>query len=313
LIVTGEKPMDEAPLIAGCRERRSPPAARFRGVVLALGLAAVSLLPAETRGGEAGFASVAQDPGGLDHLLAACAVYCGKLSAAVLDFICEERIEEEIYDYNRGGGIGFFSSSLQRNTERNRYLYDYQMVRWEGTVRESRTLLQENRRKTNEARAPLKTKRFYSYRSVYGPVGFFGRDRQPLFDYELGSRAKVGDVWTRVIDIKPKDGRVNLPSGKAWVSEDGGRIVKLEMDAASLEGYEKVMNTYDLNRVTPRFKTEHLYEVEKNGLLFPSRTVFRESLRTPGGRRIQVSRTEISYVNYRFFTVQTQETIRKEP
>ncbi len=276
-------------------------------------MAAVSLLPARARGGEEGFATVAPNPDELDQILSACAAYCGRLSAAVLDFICEERIEEEIYAYGLDRSLDYSFASIRRKTERNAYIYDYQLIRRDGKVRENRTLLEENGRKTQEPQARLKTKRFFSYRSVFGPVGFFGRDRQLLFDYALAGQAKVKGFQTWVIEVKPKAGNRDLPSGRAWVNRDDGRIVKLEMDASSLEGYEKVMKMYDLDNVIPQFKTEHLYEVEKNGLFFPSRTAFRESVRTARGRRIQMSKTEIAFVHYRFFTVETQETLRKRP
>jgi hypothetical protein len=255
--------------------------------------------------------SVSPAAGELERALAAGAAYCRKLSAAVLDFVCEERIAEEIYEYFGEASLDFSYASLKKRTEKNDYLYDYQMIRTPAGLREDRTLLEENGRTTRQPHARLKTKRFFSYQSIYGPIGFFAGDRQPLFDYALGGRSTMNGIPVRIVEVKPKSGRTDLPSGKAWIDLDSGRILKIERDAESLEGYGAVVRSYDADALTPRFVTEHFYETEKNGILFPSKTVFRESFRTKAGRRFQAGRIEITFANYRFFTVQTEERIIK--
>jgi len=254
---------------------------------------------------------VSGNPKELDRILASCAAYCDRLSAAVLDFVCEEKIDEEIYEYYMDPGRDYISATLKKRTEKNAFLYDYQMIRTTAGIREDRTLLEDNGRKTREAHAALKTKRFFSYQSIYGPIGFFARDRQSLFDYALAGRDTYNgaDVW--VVEVKPKGGLGNLPSGKAWVGPDSGQILKIERDAESLEGYGQVLRTYDLTKVKPQFITEHYYETAKNGILFPSKTTFRESIRGQSGRRFQISKTEIAFAKYRFFTVQIEASVIK--
>jgi TonB family protein len=251
--------------------------------------------------------------GELGMVLASCADYCRALSGAALDFVCEERIAEEIYDYRLTYGTDLASdipSGLQRQVRKNGLLYDYQLVQGPAGIRENRTLLEENGQKKAEKNAPLKTRRFYSYRSVYGPAGLFGRDRWPLFDYRLAGRETLAGRKALVIEVTPKPS-VDQPVtyGKAWVDQESRRILKIEIAAKALVGYERLREASDLSETRPLFTTVHYYETEKNGLMFPSRTVFREAYMTPSGRRVQKSKTEITFSNYRFFTVSVETEI----
>ena len=46
------------------------------------------------------------------------------------------------------------------------------MIKKGKDIKESRILIEENGEERYEKNAPLKTKRFYSLKSVFGPVGF---------------------------------------------------------------------------------------------------------------------------------------------
>ncbi len=248
--------------------------------------------------------------GELGNVLAACADYCQRLSEAALDFVCEERIAEELYDYRLTYRTDFYvdvPSGIVRRVHKNNLLYDFQLVQGPEGIRENRTLLEENGEKKNEKNSPLKTRRFYSYRSVYGPVSLLSRDRWPLFDYKLAGRDTVAGRKALVIEVTPKP-EVTQPVtfGKAWVDQATRQILRIEIDAKALAGFDKVAQASDLNETRPLFTTVHYYETEKNGLMFPSRTVFRESYLTSTGRRVQKSKTEIAFTNYRFFTVSVE-------
>ena len=261
-------------------------------------------------------ASPARDalPGELGTLLDAAADYCRRLSAAALDFTCEERIAEEVYDYERtfDGSTGAYTA-WKRLVKKNRLLYDFQMIKTAGGLRENRTLLEANGKKVLQPNAPLMTKRFYSYRSLFGPVALFSRERQPLYDYRLVGQDKVQGESAWVVEAKPKaGGPADALHGRAWMEQRTGRIVKIEVDAESLVGFEKLMETYDLSWQQPLLTTAHYYEFEKNGILFPSRTVFKESYMVKGRQqRVQRSKAEIQFSNYRFFTVETETAIKR--
>jgi len=254
-------------------------------------------------------------PNELERILAASAEYCRRLRAAALDFVCEERISEDVYDYVPTADPNsdmMDLTALKRVAKKNRLVYDYQMVKTTQGIRESRTLLEDNGRKANQPNAPLLTKRFFSYRSLFGPVGLFSAEQRPLFEYRIAGQDKVRDRKAWVIEVSPRAGSSpGLPYGKAWVAQDTYRILRIEVDEESLAGHEKLRASYDLTRMKPLFLTNHYYEVEKNGILFPSRTVFAESFTVISTqRRFQRSRAEISFTGYRFFTVETETSIK---
>ena len=253
--------------------------------------------------------------GELGSVLGSCADYCRELSAAALDFVCEERISEEIYDYLLTYGAGLNADSptgVSRRVRKNDLLYDFQLVQGPQGVRENRTLLEENGRKTNEKNAALKTRRFFSYRSIYGPVGLFSRDRWPLFDYRLAGKDTVSGRPAWVIDVAPKPGLdLHVTYGRAWVDRETRRILKIEVATDALVGFDRLKEASDLSEVRPVFTTIHLYGTEKNGVMFPSRTVFREAYMTASGRRVQRSKTEITFANYRFFTVSVETSVNR--
>ena len=253
--------------------------------------------------------------GELEPILASAADYCRKLSAAALDFTCEERIAEEVYEYvntyERNSDF-FAMTALKRLTKKNNLLYDFQMVQTAEGIRENRTLLEDNGKKTRQPNAPLLTKRFYSYRSLFGPVALFSLERQPLYDYRIVGQDKVRGEKAWVVEAKPRSGSpADVFRGKAWMAQGTGRIVKIEVDSESLVGFEKLQKAYDLSWQQPLLTTTHFYEFEKNGILFPSRTVFKESFVVKGSqKRVQQSKTEILFGNYRFFTVETETSIK---
>ena len=158
----------------------------------------------------------------------------------------------------------------------------------------------------------MKTKRFYSYKSVFGPVGLLSKEFQDLFDYKFVKEAKLKGLKVYIIEAIPKKNIEEQPNyGKIWVDQKDFSVVKIEMHQESLQGFEAFSGTLDDSGVKPDFKTVHFYEIEKNGIRFPSRTEFEESYkgkRTPKFKRSEVL---IKYDQYRFFTVETTVKYKK--
>lgn len=265
--------------------------------------------------GRTGQETPATAPAELERILDATEKYCRKLHAAALDFVCQERISEDLYDYVQTTDFNsreLMLNASKRIAKKNRLLYDYQMIKTAQGIRESRTLLEDNGKRAQQPNAPLLTKRFYSYRPLFGPVGLFSAEQRPLFNYRISGKDKIRDRKAWIIEASPKPGsRPDTAFGKAWIDQETTQILKIEVDDRSLAGMEKLLDSYDLARMKPVFLTTHYYEVEKNGLMFPSRTTFVESFTVLSNhRRFQRSRTEISFTDYRFFTVETQTTIK---
>jgi len=223
-------------------------------------------------------------------ILQNCAEYCRKLANSALYFVCQEKIKEDIYEFRS-----------------NSYVYDYQLVKKGETIEETRTLLEENGRKKDLKNAPLKTQRFFSRKAVFGPVGFFGREWHDVYEYEFIKQDRVDGRETYVIKAKPKapiEGKPNY--GTLWVDKTDSSVIKMEVEGQSLAGFEKILEVAKRRGLKPILTTVHEYGILKNGLRFPSRTVFNEKYSGSRSRGFTQSKTEIRYENYRFFTVETK-------
>jgi hypothetical protein len=277
----------------------------------------------------------------LDKILKKSAEYCSKLADSALYFVCLEKITEETSQKSREGKLSnpqepsygdlsdprrnqefrhegtpdrYRRGPHQTNLRKNVYVYDYQLIKKGDKIEESRTLLEENGKKKNEKNAQLKTRKFYSYRSVLGPIGLLGESQQAKFDYKVIEEKKHKDRDALVIEAKPKTTSEKSSNyGRIWVDKETSQILRIDVAQESLVGYKdpKVKGINHIITVT------HYYDVEKNGLMFPSKTVFEENY-TPDRvqvglwsnytnsvqkKTLQRTMLDIEYSDYKFFTV----------
>jgi hypothetical protein len=248
----------------------------------------------------------------LNTILKNCADYCTKLKNSALFFVCREKINEELFQRTRVFVKGKGSSSkppayyrLSGKTK-NEYIYDYQLIKKGSKIEESRILLEENGVKKNKKDAPMKTKRFYSYKSVFGPVGLLSKEFQDIFDYKFVKEAKLKSLQVYIIEAIPKKNIEERPNyGKIWVDKKDFSVVKIEMLQESLHGFEAFSGVLDDSGIKPDFKTIHFYEIKKNGIRFPSRTEFEEAYKGRRTPKFKRSKVLIKYDQYQFFTVET--------
>jgi len=251
----------------------------------------------------------------LELILKKSAEYCERLSNSALHFVCKETIEEELR-YGRVGGMRSVTTSSGtiamggggQKIEINKYVYDYQLIKKGEKIEESRILLKENGKKKNEKNAPLKTKRFYSKRSVYGPVGLLSKEQQGKYDYIIIKEQTIKKRKTYVIEVIPKKNIQGNPNfGKVWVDKEDFSVLRIEIEQESLAGFEKIEKESKEQQISPIITTTHDYFIEKNGIRFPSKTVCEELYIARMRRmRTRLSETIITYDNYRFFTVETK-------
>ena len=252
----------------------------------------------------------------LEIILEKSADYCERLANSALHFICEETIKEEIQGsggfiarsptITLPGNIRMVTGGRGRKIERNAYVYDYQLIKKGENIEETRILLKENGKKKYEKNAPLKTKRFYSKRSVFGPVGLLGKKWQDKYNYKILKEKTIKKRKTFVIEIKPKmeiEGKLNY--GKVWIDKKDFSVLQIEIEQKSLAGFEILEQELKKKKIEPFFTTTHFYFIEKNGIRFPSKTVFEEKYKYKGRRRrsSKASKTIITYDKYRFFIV----------
>jgi len=257
----------------------------------------------------------------LDALLKKSAEYCEKVKNSALFYVCQERIKEEIVlDFE----FAVYRNLIINETKINKYVYDYQLIKKGNEIKENRTLIEENGKKRNEKNAQLKTRRFFSLRSVFGPVGFFGKEFQDSYDFRLIKKGNIKGIEAYIIEAIPKQKLGEKPNyGKLWVDKNDFSVIKIEIEQESLEGFEELEEKRKslekekkiiITKIVlkPIFKTIHFYEVEKNGIRFPSKTEFNEVYVDPAWEKRQITKstTEIKYEDYKFFTVKTDVSIK---
>jgi hypothetical protein len=247
------------------------------------------------------------DPGNddINNILERAAKYCEKVKNAALYFVCEERIEEEILKQSYRTSSPVFRTPDRKDN--HAYIYDYQLIKKDGGVEEHRTLLEEDGKKKLVKDAPLKTKLFYSLKSVYGPVGFLSKESQSLYSFKLQGEDEFLGRKAYILKFRPKSGeKIDRNYGTIWVDKENSSVLKIEMDQESLEGYESLKARAEKRKTRPILTARHEYGIEKNGIRFPSRTVFEESYVGPWVPKYRNSQVIIEYRNYRFFTVEVK-------
>lgn len=178
----------------------------------------------------------------LGSLLEKAAEYCRKLDSAALEFVCREEIRETINaaldddrpDLRMKYSGSDYTTYIGRREKSGTftYVYDYQCVRKDGGLRETRTLIEENGLPTNQRNAKLKTSVFLYTTALLGPVGLFGRSVQRDFEYRISGEETMNGRPAVIIEAEPKPGtaKSKFLYGKAWIDTDRGDILKIEWD-----------------------------------------------------------------------------------
>jgi len=263
----------------------------------------------------------------LATILKNCAEYCERLGNSVLDFVCQEKITEEIHHYGwwtrpekfevAGGEIAVVGRNYSR--EDNVYVYDYQLIRKDNTVTERRILLRENNNKKNVKDAQLKTKRFKHKHLVFGPIGLLSEFWQQYYDYKVINKEKFRGDRVIVIEATPMPHmQTDNLYGKIWVKEDDFSILKIEWVPKSLKNYEIIEEEAKKLDAKPEIKFYAEYTFEKNGIRFPSKYYitedfnFEKTYRFRRRKKYARSSTTVVYKDYKFFTVETEVSSLKE-
>ncbi len=258
----------------------------------------------------------------LVELLIKAAAYADRLEASVLYFVCREEIKEWIdprleanlsisveYSWTGSDPLGRRDiSRLRAKRIKKTYVYDYQCIRKEGKIQEHRTLLEEDGEIKNESNVSLKTSVFRYATNMMGPVGLFGARFQSEYVYTIVGEEKKKRRKVVIVEAKPKldDPTSTNLYGKAWLFADTGDILKIEWNENRIGHFEIFEERgKQFNRI-PRIKVRSEFEIEKNGLHFPSRLFMEEAYSTKHGRAFIRSKTTIEYKDFKFFTVEVE-------
>lgn len=262
----------------------------------------------------------------LEEILKKCAEYCEKLTHSVLDFVCTEKITEEINTAESAearkqdifvsrkrdifgassGEISKMASVWQEGSELNTYVYDYQMVRKDKIITDQRILIKENGDKKKEVNAKLKIKRFKHHNILFGPIALLDTQWQSFYDYRIIQREKFKGDNVVVIEATPKATNISEnPYGKVWIKEDDFSIVKIEWDQRSLPNLDLFEKDAKNFKARPEIIFNVEYGFEKNDIRFPSKYSVVETYYREGIKYFIRSRLFVTYKKYKFFTVES--------
>jgi hypothetical protein len=255
-----------------------------------------------------------EEPDDLAEVLKKCGEYCARLQNVTLDFVCLEKIEELLYQTGRSIWGPTFSTTSWRLravpvvSRKNNLLYDYQLIRKKGIIKEFRTLLEENGVDRNEKNAELKTLSYWHRHIVLGPIGLFCPEAQSQYDYRMVKGGKFKGEKAYIIEASPKpSAHTECLYGKAWISRKDHSVLKIEWKQESLRDFGSVEHSVRNVRMKLDVQLVTEYAFEKNGIRFPSLHSVRENyIDKRTGRRYRNAEVKVTYKDYRFFVVETE-------
>ena len=280
-------------------------------------------MPAELNSAQPASASVDNIDQGpqkdLPDILKAAAEYCRRLENSALDFVCLEEITEKI---NRSREIRADAPGVRYSTRAgetfrkpapvltpfatNTYVYDYQFIRKDGRLKETRTLLEENRKKKTEKNAKLKTINFVYQNALLGPIGVLGERWQPDYDYKITGEESVDGRSVLIIDAIPKapNPEIRFLYGKIRIDKQTKDILEISWNQERIGNFEVFEKRgYDYN-AEPQISIISEFNIAKNGIRFPSKLKVEEAYLDKSGSKFVRSVTTVTYRDFRYFTVE---------
>ena len=245
--------------------------------------------------------------------------YCERLKSIALYYICEEHIIRTSYLYSVRE---FVRSPGERPRKRWNFkrsvtqdvLYDYQLIKKGDRLEEKRKALKYNGKTWTRKEDPPNILPYQAQFIVYGPVGFLSKYWQSRFDYfEEGSEKLLGDRTAVILTSQPNEFREeNAVYGRVWVDTEHGAVLRISWDPESIDFFHPEEVHEAFSGLEKRLVWTASYEIEKNGIYFPSRQDIREEYVSPAGETIVGEVWTITYENYKFFTVGTDVEIKKQ-
>ena len=257
-------------------------------------------------------------------LLKLAAEYSERLRHAAFRFICSETVSEDVLGGTRWppdptGGCALPGSMNTRS--------------WCATERSPRTgcCCARTKRKSawrtrNWRRASARCTRRSCRRRCSPPTS-----SPPFFTGWKSTRRCTGGRW-RAWPCAPRPGFEDRGAGTAWVDEESGAVLKIELAQRAIQGIEAAEKRAQRSGARLLVSDVHDYEVERDGIRLPSQTSIAEHYvlnvvpvqgirekaesllpsrakfisSSGGNHQIELSRTWVEYTDFKFFVVDVQ-------
>lgn len=227
----------------------------------------------------------------LATILKLAAGYCRHLETAGFRYFCTETVEEETWPGRTCTG-------------KNQYRYDFQIIGRKRTLYERRTLLEENGRQVKVKNVKQKTI-FQTSMMFFSPIDLLSDGNQPLFTYGLLGSERIGNQDCLLLDIRAKAQNADKPllEGRVLLSRKDGSVLRIDVAQNAIIGLgERRILAQEEGYPEIEISNIHWYEVEKNGLHFPSRAEMRELYLVNDLKTLHYV-VNYAYSGYNFFQV----------
>lgn len=260
----------------------------------------------------------------LSQILDKTSKYCEKVKKVALSFTCTEIIESKKYVYRKGATLiinafgdipevhDFDVRDLKlQKIVKDKFIYEYRLVKKDSTLEENRTLLQKNRRKKYKENAELKIQ-YKGQFVLYGPVGFLSNYWQEYFDYEIVGEELLDKKNTIVVEASPNPAnKENRNFAKIWIDEEDFSILQIEWQPQSIADYQRKIQESRRGNLEEKVIWNIKYGVEKNGIKFPSKQLIQRVLVDYEWKKKIMEEVSFTYSDYKFFDISSD--IKIEP
>ena len=259
--------------------------------------------------------------------------YCRRLERAALDFVCLEEVSEKI-DASREkqeadvrvdprvisgvGGAGRMASSrpissnpAAADDKGHRYLFDYQFVRRAGDVKENRVLLEKDGKKAKPKEKPPQMAVFSCSEVLLLPVKLVDERVSEYYDYRLLREDALEGVEVWVLEVSPRLSIKGYLGGRLWIDQRDSSVLRVEWDPTTFGRYEAIRQNAARYKEAPEVTSYTDFGLAKNGVRFPSLDYTEEAYVDGAGKRFVRSQTQVTYKDYKFFTVETETSFKK--
>jgi hypothetical protein len=146
---------------------------------------------------------------------------------------------------------------------------------------------------------------------IYSPIELFASGQSQAYEYHILEERNDEAGPLVVVEVLPRlFTNPPLNFGKAWLRGDG-RIERIELNFKSIQNYEEIIRAAWAHNQVPAISFVICFDKMCNGLGFPSAIHLRDAFLDENGKESLVSHVDISYDQFRFYMVETRESIQE--
>jgi hypothetical protein len=217
------------------------------------------------------------------------------------------------------GGVGRMGMSgrpMTFNPEAARksdhvYVFDYQFARQGGQIKENRILLEKDGKKAKPKEKPPQMSVFSCSEIMLLPVRLLDERIAEYYDYRLLREDDLDGAKVWVLEASPRLSIGGYLGGRLWIDQRDSSILRIEWDPTTFGRYDAIRQNGERYKETPAVTSHTDFGFSKNGVRFPSLDFTEEAYVDAGGKKFVRSVTKVLYRDYKFFTVETETTIKK--